>query len=147
MIWTIKIECEWGRYFEEECIRVIEIDEATSLYDLHLIIQELVNFGNDHLFEFFAGRHFRNRKLLFIKETWDFDYEGAMDDYHQMQLNKIYPLPKGLKLFYHFDFGDDWYFKITKSRKKSKIPEKEIEYPNLIESIGSAPEQYPAWDE
>jgi len=148
MIWTIKIKCEWGRYIEEECIRTLEIDEETTLYDLHLVIQELVDFDNDHLFEFFAGRHFRNRKLVFAEEeTWDFDYEGAMADYEQMPLNKIYPLPKGLQLFYHFDFGDNWYFKIMRSRKKPKMPENGIEYPQLIESIGQAPKQYPVWDE
>ena len=147
MIWTLKIECEWGRYLEEDCVRMIEIDEGSTLYDLHLIIQKSVKFDNDHLFEFFTGRHFRNRKPLFPEDAWDIDYEKATDNYHQMTLNEIYPLPKGLKLFYHFDFGDDWIFKITKSRKKPKSPDEEIEYPQLIESIGPAPQQYPTWEE
>jgi len=148
MIWTLKIECDWGRYLEGECIRVIEIADETTLYDLHLIIQDLVNFENDHLFEFFAGRHCRNRKITFVDESsWDFDYEKAMDDYEQIALKDIYPLAKGLQLFYHFDFGDDWYFKITRTRKKPKVEEKGVEYPKLIESIGQAPQQYPTWDE
>ena len=50
MIWTLKIECEWGRHLEEECIRMIEIEEESTLYDLHLLIQKLVKFDNDHLF-------------------------------------------------------------------------------------------------
>ena len=144
----MKIECEWGRYFEEECIRVIEVTDETSLYDLHLMIQGLVDFEDDHLFEYFGGRHWRNRKLLFVEEdSWNFDYERAMDDYEQIKLNEVYPLPKSLKLFYHFDFGDDWYFKITKSRKKPKEPEGGVEYPQLIESVGPAPKQYPSWDD
>ncbi|HAR34442.1 MAG TPA: hypothetical protein DCR95_10285 [Desulfobacter sp.] len=147
MIWTLKIECEWGRHLEEECIRMIEIEEESTLYDLHLLIQKLVKFDNDHLFEFFRGRHFKNRKPLFSEDAWDFDYEKAIDNYHQMTLNEIYPLPKGLKLFYHFDFGDDWIFKITKSRKKPKSPDKDVEYPQLIESIGPSPQQYPIWEE
>ncbi len=147
MIWTLKIVCEWGRYHKKECIRTIEIDEESTLYDLHLYIQKIVEFANDHLFEFFMGRHFRNRKPFFEEDTWDFNYEEAMDNYSQMTLKEIYPLPKGLQLFYHFDFGDDWFFKITKSRKKPKPPEKVIDYPQLIESVGPNPEQYQSWEE
>lgn len=130
MIWTLKIECEWGRYLEEECVRIFEIDEESSLYELHLIILKSVEFDNDHLFEFFTGRHFRNRKPLFSEDAWDFDYEKAIDNYHQMTLNEIYPLPKGLKLFYHFDFGDDWIFKITKSRKSQNHQIKTLNIPS-----------------
>jgi len=148
VIWTLKIQCEWGRYIERECIQVIEIADETTLYDLHLVIQDLVNFENDHLFEFFAGRHHRNRKMTFVDESsWSFDYEKALANYEEIALKDIYPLPKSLQLFYHFDFGDDWYFKIMRTRKKPKAEEKGAEYPNLIESIGQVPQQYPTWDE
>ena len=35
-------------------------------------------------------------------------------------LNEVYPL-KGMKLFYHFDFGDSWMFTIKKGRKKKHV--------------------------
>ena len=149
MIWIIKIECEWGIYLEEECSRTIEVYDTTTLYDLHLIIQKVMKFGNDHLFEFFAGRNYRNRKLLLVdvEDTWDCDFEASMQDYGKIQLCELYPLPKGLKLFYHFDFGDDWYFKIAKSRKKPRVPEQGVKYPRVIEENGPLPQQYPTWDE
>jgi hypothetical protein len=60
MIWTLRIECVFGHYLEEECIRTIEIESGSSLLDLHDTIQDVVDFDRDHLFEFFAGRNYRN---------------------------------------------------------------------------------------
>ena len=49
------IDCVWGAYLKEPCIRVIEIDEEACLYDLHDAIQDAVKFGWDHPFEFFLA--------------------------------------------------------------------------------------------
>ena len=106
MIWTMKIECIFGRYLEEECIRTIEIDSASSLVDLHDFIQDMVDFDRDHLYEFFAGRHSRNRKVVFFD---DFDCETFEEIYSEITLEQLYPLPKGYKLYYNFDFGDVLY--------------------------------------
>ena len=101
MIWILKIECAWE---EKRCIRLIEIDSTASLYDLHLAIQNSVNFGNDHLFEFYAGRNQRNRKKVFSEnyENW----EEMVGIFYQIKLDEVYPLEKGLQLYYLFDFGD-----------------------------------------
>ena len=53
MIWMLKVELLFGAYAEEECIRVIEIDSSSTLEDLHLAIQDAVDFDNDHLCEFY----------------------------------------------------------------------------------------------
>jgi hypothetical protein len=55
------------------------------------------------------------------------------------------PLPKGQKLFYWFDFGDDWKFEITLKDSKEKKPG--VKYPVVIEEKGRKPEQYPEFDE
>jgi len=132
-------------YFEEDCIRVIEIEESASLIDLHAAIQDSVCFDYDHLFEFFAGRNWRRRDLLFSEEF--FDWEAEADDLEEVTLEDVYPLPKGMKLYYHFDFGDDWYFEIKKSRKKPAQPQAGVNYPRVVERIGPNPEQYPDYDE
>ena len=54
---------------------------------------------------------------------------------------------KGLKLFYWFDYGDDWKFQIYKSRKKPKEPESGKQYPAIVAEKGEKPEQYPGLDE
>jgi len=133
--------------FDPECSRIIEIDSQASLIDLHEIIQNSVQFDNDHLFEFFLGRHSRNRSIMIGQEDeWD-DFD-PYDTYGEIPLSQIWPLPaKGLKLFYLFDFGDEWRFRITKSRRKEKEPQVGTIYPRVIKEIGENPEQYPDWDE
>ncbi len=144
MIWALRIECVYGLYLEEECIRTIEIDSGSSLFDLHETIQDAVDFDRDHLFEFFAGRNYRNRKVVFEDS---FDWEESADIYTEKTLGQVYPLPKSCKLYYHFDFGDDWYFEIRKSRKKFREPEPGVRYPRVVESIGPAPQQYGSFDD
>lgn len=140
MIWTLTIECIVGMYQEHECVRVVEIDSEASLLDLHNAIQDAVDFDRDHLFEFFGGRNWRNHKVVFGDS---YDAENIFDVYSSITLEEVYPLPKSCKLFYHFDFGDDWFFKIRKSRKKPKEPENGVQYPRVVESVGPNPEQYP----
>ena len=144
MIWTLRIECIGGSYLEEKCVRTIEVDSGSTLLELHDTIQDAVDFDRDHLFEFFAGRSSRNRKVVFDNS---FEWEDRVDTYSLLALEKVYPLPKGCKLYYHFDFGDSWYFEIRKSRKKPREPEPDVTYPRVIETIGPNPEQYPNWEE
>ena len=105
--------------------KTIEVKEDFTLSELHNYIQRIVEFDNDHLYEFYLGRNPRNR-------------EHAVSN--NSKLNQIFP-SNGLKLYYLFDFGDSWLFEIRKSRKK-KIAVKKQEYPVLIESTGINPEQY-----
>jgi len=139
MIWTLIIECVWGWYLEEEWVRIIALDSKSSLYDLHEIIQDLVEFDGDHPFEFYAGRNRKNRKLLFDDSS---DWEDSSNAYTFTTIDEIYPLPNGLTLFYHFDFGDNWYFRIARSRKKPTEPQAGINYPRVIQEIGPNPLQY-----
>jgi len=102
----------------------------TLTLKLHKYIQKLVEFDDDHLFEFFVEKHPRCLKNSVS---------------NKLKLNEIYPL-KNVKLYYLFDFGDSWIFKITKSRKKL-IENKKTTYPALAESTGINPEQYPDYEE
>jgi hypothetical protein len=122
----------------------MEIDSQSSLLELHDAIQEAVDFDGDHLFEFFAGRNWRNRKLVFENS---FDWEASFDIYDTITLEQVYPLPKSCKLYYHFDFGDDWYFEIKLSRKRPQEPEVDVTYPRIIEVIGPNPAQYGQYEE
>ncbi len=144
MIWTLTIECVMGMYLKHECIRKVEIDSEASLLDLHDVIQDAVNFDRDHPFAFFAGRNWRNRKVVFGAGD---AVEDIFDTYASFTLERIYPLPKNCRLYYYFDFGDNWHFEIRKSRKKPREPENGVQYPRVVESIGPNPEQYPEVDD
>jgi len=110
--------------------KIIEVKEDFRLFELHEYIQNLVEFDNDHLFEFYIDKTPRNLKNAVS--------EGV-------RLNEIYPIT-GYKLYYLFDFGDSWIFQIKKSRKKRNENKSTI-YPVLIESTGINPEQYPDYEE
>ena len=139
MILTLKIKCVWGLYLKEPCIRVIEMDERSSLVDLHNAIQDALGFDQDHLFNFFvansASRAAR-RQWLTQAESW----EGMCDDLEQTPLASIWPLDRK-KFYYLFDFGDDWTFEIRKQRG-TKEPEPGLSYPRVIQRVGADPEQY-----
>ena len=141
MIYTLTVTAVSGAYLEEECIRVLEIDDSATLEDLHFAIQQAVSFDNDHLYDFYAGRHYRNRQ---IRYSDDEDWETRESRFSRLKLSAVYPL-KRLKLYYWFDFGDDWIFEIRKARMV-KPAESGRSYPRVIESHGPNPEQYPSWD-
>jgi len=115
----------------------IEIPDICSLYDFHLFIQNTIGFDNDHLFEFYAGRNDRNRKIIFSEEPGYPVYENV---YENILLKDVYPL-NGLKLYYLFDFGDNWLFEIKKSRKKT-MPLNDTKYPRVVTDNGVKLEQY-----
>jgi hypothetical protein len=138
MIWTLRIECVGGCYLEDEWVRVVEVDSASSLADLHDLIQDVACFDRDHPFEFCVGRNYRQRAAVFSEFENDYE-EGEGCD---VTLEGLFPLPKSMKLFYHFDFGDDWRFEIRKMRNKPKEPEPDVRYPRVIETKGSKLRQY-----
>ena len=144
MILKLRIECVRGWYFKETCIRVIEIDENMDLVDLHEAIQDAVNFGRDHPFEFYLANSsspWAHKHFLIENEDWTY----RESDFAKIKLKDIYPLGRK-KLYYLFDFGDKWTFEIRKARGGKK-PEAGIEYPRVVEAIGPDPEQYLTWED
>jgi hypothetical protein len=55
-------------------------------------------------------------------------------------------LETGQEFMYLFDYGDEWRFKV-RVHTVNDDADPDAEYPRLVESVGEAPEQYPAWDE
>lgn len=138
MIWTIKVTLLAGMYATSDCVRVIEMDSSTRLEDLHFVIQDVVDFGNDHPYHFFVARTLRSRD----RKHYD-DENGQL---YSVRLADLFPLPKGRKLFYYFDYGDSWIFEVSRARRAPFEPLPGIDYPVLIEAIGENPEQYPHLD-
>lgn len=142
MVLTLRVECVWGAYLREECVRVIEIDDDASLYELHDAIQDAVAFGRDHPFEFFVANSsspWARKQWLTYKEEW----EEKEDDFRRIRLKDVYPLGRK-RLYYVFDFGDRWTFEIR--LKKRKKAEERVEVPRVIKTVGLNPEQYPRLD-
>ena len=120
----------------------VEVPESITLSDLHYTIQRLVDFDDDHLHEFFAGRNGRDRKVTFGEAASPFD----LNEREETPLSDVFPLTKGHKLYYHFDFGDDWLFEIA-SRPDRKPADRRAKYPRLVHEKGHRPKQYPGGDD
>lgn len=142
MIYTLRVEVIQGPWDFAECVRVLELHEETTLWSLHYAIQEAVNFDKDHLYDFYAGRGPRNWAIRYGKDHER--YEDREDEYSLMPLCQVWPLGR-LKLYYLFDFGDEWLFEIRKMRRV-KPAEPGVGYPRIIESIGPNPVQYPSFE-
>jgi len=142
MIYTLKIKCVWGMYLQKPFERTIEIDSATTLNDMHNVMQSLTDFDNDHCYDFFIGKTPRD-----IGNTLgsDDEFGAASKKLKRIRLADVFPLPTGHHLFYWFDFGDDWKFQI--SLKKTSQKEAGAKYPRVIAEKGPSPVQYPDIEE
>jgi hypothetical protein len=120
------------------------VEDSDTLLDLHEWIQEVVGFDNDHLFEFYTANSaspFAEKHRFFADaDDWEEEYEG----YAETQLRDIWPLGRK-KLYYHFDFGDDWIFEIRKPR--SLKSDADLKPGRVLESEGPDPVQYPTEEE
>ena len=143
IIWTLRVKLPW---MQPECVRVIEIKPSATFLELHEAIQVAVNFDNDHLFEFFIGRHPGNKAYTIGGEP-NWDTFNPVRTYRNVRISSVWPLPTGMKLYYLFDFGDNWLFQINKTRHKDKLIQSGIVYPRVIEARGEDPEQYPDWED
>lgn len=138
MIVTLDIKLPGSRTGANPWSARVEVAESTTLSELHHTIQQLVEFDDDHLHEFFAGRNVRDRKVTFGEPYSPFD----LNEGEEVPLSEVFPLPKGHKLYYLFDFGDYWVFEITR-RSVAKQVDRTMKYPRVLQENGRRPEQYP----
>ncbi len=132
MIWTLRTKLARD---DTGWSTDIEIDSTSTLDELHFAIQEAVDFDNDHLYAFYIARNERSGG----QELMD-DENGRV---FTTTLEDLFPIENKKSLFYWFDFGDDWKFKIMKARKAPHDPQQGVVYPRVVAEVGTKPEQYP----
>lgn len=122
----------------------VEVPEGFTLEDLRYTIQALVDFDDDHMYLFFVDPKWHDRtKVVFGEDP----FTGLMsDEALDIRLEDVFPLPKGQKLFCHFDFGDDWIFEITCNPRIDQSAGR-FKRPRLIQVEGEPPEQHPPMDD
>ena len=135
MIITLKITVVRGLHCNGDWAANIELDESSSLESLHDAIQKAVDFDNDHVYCFYLSRTDRSRS----REYFD-DENGLI---FSKTLKDLFPLPTKQCLFYLFDWGYEWVFKISPSRKRPHEPVKGVTYPRIESESGVKPVQYP----
>lgn len=115
----------------EDCVRKIRIGGQETLETLHLMIQEAVDFDNDHLyfFEISWGRGVKR---------YNHPYCEGEAYYADEVLLKDILLYEKMTFIYLFDFGDDWEFRI----EVEKILPEFTRQPEITERKGENPQQY-----
>ena len=134
---------------EEEISRIIEIEDKQTLYDLHINIQHLFDWDNDHMFSFYLGEQLFDRDNEYsanplgehIVSSYGKQSKSATE-YELRDLN----LPMGFSFWYLFDYGDELVHKVTVEKIREIKPE-ESGFPKLIERKGNAPPQYGVFEE
>ncbi len=121
---------------DKETYRVLELGGNHTFDDLHLMIQHVFDFDDDHLYTFFMdGKRWS-------KSADSYSSPRCLDEVPATAI-KIGQagLFEGKNFLYLFDFGDEWQFKIF---VEAVLPNaKEPDSPTLISTVGDNPEQYP----
>lgn len=121
--------------------RKIKLSNEHTLEDLHLCIQRAFNFDDDHLYSFFMDGKKYSQNAYHSPNCNEGPY---VDD---ATLGKL-ELHKGQKITYFFDYSDSWEFKVQLVDIAEN--EKVLKKPEIIETKGEAPPQYPFeedWEE
>jgi hypothetical protein len=139
MIWTLSVKLVRGRYAEGPWQATIALDADSTLEDLHHVIQQAVDFDNDHLYELFIARTEHSGDRI------RFDDEN--EELFTRTIESLFPLPKDRRLYYLFDYGDSWVFQVSRTRHRPYEAEAGSEYPRLIAEQGERPRQYPDYEE
>lgn len=119
----------------EKSYRTIAVSSELSLEQLAAHILSAFSFDQDHLYEF----KYKNRCGITqrIVHPYIEDHDGmTTDDAYVGDL----PLQVGAEIIFHFDFGDDWLFKILVEEIEDKTNSQATF--KLLEKVGKAPKQY-----
>ncbi len=138
-IFTLSIECVGGRYLTAPYQFVTDVPVELTLGDLASYILGMVDFDeDDHLDEFYMANNNRGKKTWFTPTgEWDDDDAHVMD----LRLSEIYPLPRNRQLYYFYDFGASWCFRIIKQGRQT-VSLAGQEYPCLVSETGVKPKEF-----
>lgn len=137
-ILVLKLTLLRGAHAYEPWEGVIEIDGSATLQNLHHAIQKAVDFDNHHLYDFWIARTATSRDRI--------KFDGEIGDDYEKPIANLYPMPEKRHLFYLFDYGDNWLFKITKVNRGAVAADPTVKYPRLVSETGTRPVQHPDWD-
>ncbi len=142
----VRVTCVAGPWLDDECVRVIDLPEHANLYDLHVAIQDAVDFDEEFPFHFFTALAPEAARMM-IPEGLQPDVDPAdfdPDVYEDFPVFAHVKANAKRSLFYVFGSEyDDWIFKIQHTGTSHAPVEGEF-YPLVCDalSIGPNPEQY-----
>lgn len=124
-------------------IRKVLVPEDINMWQFHLVIQDAMGWLDEHLFEFKDKKWHPRISVMIKDDEFDFGF------FHQAEFSNS-PEEAGLKkvfvelneskpFFYWYDFGDDWWHKISFQRVSKKDLALFKGIPVCTEAIGACP--------
>lgn len=108
--------------------RRFQVKSNITLYDLHLVLQAVMGWENDHLYEFdIDGVSFSDP---------DPDFGGIAEEAGEAILQQVLTRPK-MRFLYTYDFGDSWEHEIV--LEKILSPAEGVRYPICIAGARACP--------
>jgi hypothetical protein len=126
----------------EPVSRKIQIAEVKSLYNLAKVITQAFGFYFDHPFGFYDNfeRYHDSQEAYELFTDMGEDPRPGVKKVKTTQLQSVFKKP-GDKMMFLFDYGDGWYFGVE---LMEILQAKSWDLkPRVLESTGTAPEQYP----
>jgi hypothetical protein len=125
--------------------RDIEIKSDESLATLAEVIVTAFDFNFDHAYGFFSAMQGNVYKSPVRYELFA-DVDGGREarSVKRTKVGDAFALV-GSKMLFLFDYGDEWRFKVEVIGLGEQEPEGR--YPNILATVGKAPDQYPNTDE
>ena len=142
----LRVTCVSGPWLDDECVRFIDVPPTANLYDLHVAIQDAVEFDEEFPFYFYVAlspegsRSMLPADLALDVEPQDID----PDIYEDISLLEVVKPGAKKSLFYIFTSEfDDWVFKVQHTGETHEAVKGEFYPLAMIElAIGPNPEQY-----
>lgn len=149
MIYQLKINL---KHMKPPVWRRIQVDGETTFLTLHQLIQEAFDWDDAHLHEFTIKTKaseqmtFVRRDIIRIGSSDNSSVFNPILDESEEQIMDYFKNEKD-KVFYTYDFGDDWEHKIELEYILS--PEANVVYPRCIKARKLAPKEdsFGEWDE
>jgi hypothetical protein len=140
--------------YNKRTYRNIEILENQTLDDLHESIFDAFDRYDPHLYSFFlTGKSTKRIRVIF--DAPEYTHPMNLEDPWGLSLKRRnnaknakmgdLGLREKEKLYYLFDFGDEWWHELTLLKIQ---PVKTVqEYPRIAKRVGESPEQYPDYED
>lgn len=136
-LYTLSIDYVGGGYPGEKFQRVVEVPCDMPLSSLHGLVKQLAGFSDERIHDFYVASSIRGKKLWFKRNGhWHAEAELSFTS----SLDQVFLCKTKRKLYYSFEFGDNWIFEIGR-KGDIVVPLADCDYPRVVHSRGMRPLQ------
>ncbi len=113
--------------------RRIIVPADYSFFDLHVAIQDVMNWSGYHLHQFFNGIPYSKNSIVIGWPTDEMDFDA---DERKVRIGKYLKKEKDY-VFYEYDFGDSWEHKVE--LEKFVDMDDQLKYPQVVGGKNASP--------